>query len=98
MLVPVYQEVARNRMELALETAKRKFHHLKQAKQADDELAACASECRVMFKQGDPVRAAAGVVSGVPRFPSPTIPAGALAELERRIADLEAEVSKQGVA
>ena len=86
-------------MALALETAKRKLDNLKQGKEADEELERWASECRVMFKQGDPVRTAAGVASGagVPRFPSPTIPSGALAELERRIADLEAQV-KQSVA
>ena len=81
-------------MELALETAKRKLHHLTEAKKADQELERCASECRVMFKQGDSVRAEACVAfgAGVPRFPSPTIPPGALADLERRIAQLEEQV------
>ncbi len=98
-MVSVYQGVSRNRMELALGIAKQKLNHLKQAKQADEELEQCASECRVMFKQGDSVRSAAGVAfgAGVPRFPSPTILSGALAELERRIADLEAQV-KEGAA
>ena len=96
---PVYQEVARNRLELQLETAKRKLHHLTEAKQADEELERCASECRVMFKQDDSVRAEASVAfgAGVPRFPSPTIPAGALAELERRISELEEQIA-QGAA
>ena len=99
-MVPVYGEVAAARMAQQLETAKRKLHHLTEAKKADQELAACASACRVMFAQADKVRADAGVAfgAGVPRFPSPTIPSGALADLERRIAELEAEVSKQGAA
>jgi hypothetical protein len=52
-----------------------------------------------MFAQADGVRATAGVAfgAGVPRFPSPTIPAGALAELEKRIGELEAQV-KEGAA
>ena len=57
------------------------------------------SACKVMFASNDEVRSAAGVAfgAGVPRFASPTIPSGALAELERRIADLEVQV-KEGAA
>ena len=86
-------------MAQQLETAKRKFDHLKQAKAADDELESIGSASRVMFRQDDKVRSESGVAvgAGVPRFPSPTIPSGALAELERRINELEAQV-KQGAA
>lgn len=99
-IVPIYQQVAYNRLEQVLEIAKRKLDHLKQSKAADDELEACASACRVAFRRDDPVRTEAGVAygAGVPRLASPTIPPGALAELERRISELKEQVTKQGVA
>ena len=99
-MVPIYVEAAGNNLAQHLEVAKRKLDHLKQAKAADDELEACASACRVMFAQADEVRTKAGVAfgAGIPRLASPTIPSGALADLERRIAKREAEVPKQGVA
>ena len=99
IITPVYREVAANRLALQLDSAKRKLDHLKQAKAADEELQQCESACKVMFAQADDVRSAAGVAfgAGVPRFASPTIPAGAMTELERRINELEAQV-KEGVA
>ena len=76
-------------------------HDLRSAQKAkhDQEVERCAKACKVQFRQNDVVRATAGVAfgAGLPRLGSPTIPSGALAELERRIAELEAEVAKQGV-